>query len=159
MKLDKRLLLGLAILVSAIPASAQVEKVAMRTSGISCGVCAGLSEIYFRRLEGVDQVKISLANEAIMLTFKPNAAFDPAAIRKLLKQLEVNVVQFQISAKGRVQAEGGKQFFVAGKDKFAVMEAVSSPTVPVNTPVLIEGILNDKLTPMEVKVLNVKPAT
>ena len=49
------------VLAASVPVSAQVEKVAMRTTGISCGVCAGLSEIYFRRLPGVAGVKISLS--------------------------------------------------------------------------------------------------
>ena len=142
---------------SAIRCSAQVEKVAMRTTGISCGVCAGLSEIYFRRLSGVDQVKISISNEAIMLTFKPGAAFDPAAIRKILQPLEVGVSQFQIGARGRVQEQAGKRFFIAGKDKFLVLDAVNSPTVPLDAPVRIEGILYDRATPMEVIVLSVKP--
>ena len=70
--------------VLAARGAGQVEKVAMRTTGISCGVCAGLSEIYFHRLPGVDKVKISLSQEAIMLTFKPGAKFDPKAIRKIL---------------------------------------------------------------------------
>src|SRR5215467_6214784 len=130
--------------------TAQVERVAMRTTGISCGVCAGLSEIYFRRVPGVDQVKISLSKEAIMLTYKPGAAFDPEGIRKILQPLEVGVVQFQISARGRVEQQDGKQFFVAGKDKFEVMYAVDSHPVPLDTLVSVEAILFDKLTPMQV---------
>src|SRR5579863_5070856 len=125
-------------LIAAHPAAAQVEKVAMRTTGISCGICAGLSEIYFRRVPGIDKVKISLSQEAIMLTYKPGAAFDPAGIRKILEPLQVGVVQFQISARGRIQEQAGKQVFLAGKDKFEVLYAIDSPTVPLDTPVLIE---------------------
>jgi hypothetical protein len=73
--------LSALLLIVGAAAPAQVEKIAMRTTGISCGICAGLSEIYFRRLPGVDQVKISLTTEAIMLTYKPGAPFDPEAIR------------------------------------------------------------------------------
>ena len=128
----------------------------MRTTGISCGLCAGLSEVYFRRLTGVDQVKISLPKEAIMLTYKPGAKFDPQAIRGVLEPLKVGVTQFQISARGQVQEQGGKRFFLAGRDRFILMDAINSPPVPINTPVLIEGILFDQYTPMEVKVLSVK---
>jgi len=149
--------LWVVALAIAPPGAAQVEKVAMRTTGISCGICAGLSEIYFRRVPGVDQVKISLSKEAIMLTYKPGSSFDPAGIRKILEPLQVGVTQFQISARGRVQEQGGKQIFLAGKDKFEVLYAIDSPSVPRDTPVLIEAILFDKVTPMQVKVLNVKP--
>lgn len=130
----------------------------MRTTGISCGVCAGLSEIYFRRLPGVDQVKISLSKEAIMLTYKAGSTFDPAAIRKVLEPLKVGVTQFQISASGKVFEENGKRFLEAGRDKFAILDSINSPPIPVNTPLHIEGILFDKLKPMEVVVLDVKRA-
>ncbi len=144
-------------LVTILPAAAQVDKVAMRTTGISCGLCAGLSELYFRRLAGIDGVKISLPKEAILLTYKPGAKFDPQAIRGILEPLKVGVTQFQISARGQAQEQGGKRFFSAGKDRFVLMDAINSPPVPMNTPVVIEGILFDKYTPMELKILAVKP--
>jgi len=129
----------------------------MRTTGISCGLCAGLSEIYFRRLPGIDKVAISLSKEAIMLTYKPGATFDPQAIRKVLAPLEVGVVQFQISARGRVQELAGKRFFTAGKGKYALAAAANAPPIPLDTPISIEAILNDHLDPMEIKILNFKP--
>jgi copper chaperone CopZ len=140
--------------VTASPAAAQVEKVAMRTTGISCGVCAAVSEVNFKRIAGVDKVKINLSQEAIMLTYKPGAVFSPRQIRDVLKPLDVGVVQFQIGARGRIEEDGGKQFFVAGKDKFLV----TSSTAPLNVPIFIEAILNDRADPMEVKILNIRPA-
>src|ERR1700693_6141945 len=114
----------------AAPGEGQVEKLAMRTTGISCGICAGLSEIYFHRLPGVDKVKISLSQEAIMLTYKPGAKFDPHAIRKILEPLKVGVVQFQIGVRGQVHQSGGKRILEAGDDKFVVLDAIDSPDVP-----------------------------
>jgi hypothetical protein len=154
----KPLLLFSTLMVwQLVPAWAQVEKVAMRTTGISCGMCAVLSEIYFKRMPGVDKVKISLSQEAIMLTYKPGAAFDPAAIRKLLQSWKVGVVQFQISARGQIQRKGEKQFFLTGKDTFLV---VSSPQdlSSAGAPVLIEGIVDDHSNPMGVRVLDFKRA-
>jgi hypothetical protein len=145
------------ILLPVLPGRAQVEKVAMRTTGISCGICAGLSEIYFHRLRGVDQVKISLKNEAIMLTYKPGAVFDPEAIRKILEPLKVGVVQFQIGVRGVVQQSGAQRFFLAGKDKFLLLDAIDSPAAPLNTPVRAEGILFDHANPRELKILTVEP--
>ena len=147
------LLLSALVLAPAMPVLAQVEKVAMRTTGISCGVCAMVSEINFKRIPGVDKVTISLAKEAIMLTYKPGAAFDPHGIREVLRPLEVGVVQFQISVRGRVQEQGGKRYFMAGKDRFVL---AGSSTIPLDTPVLVEAILNDRLDPMEVKILTFK---
>jgi len=147
---------ALAILMTGL-SPAQVEKVAMRTTGISCGICAGLSEIYFRRVPGVDQVKISLRTESIMLTYKPGAVFDPEAIRKILEPLKVGVLQFQIGVRGQVIEDHGTRFLVAAPDRFALLDAIDSPEVPLKIPVRIEGILFDHATPRQLKVLSVKP--
>ena len=149
--------LSMLVIFVAGVSQAQVEKVAMRTTGISCGICAGLSELYFRRLPGVDQVKISLRTESLMLTYKPGAVFDPAAIRKILEPLKVGVVQFQIGARGQVLEEQGRRFLIAGRDRFALLDAIDSPEVPLKVPVRVEGILFDHATPRELKVLTVKP--
>jgi hypothetical protein len=149
-------LLCILPLLLAMPAPAQVEKIAMRTTGISCGICAGLSEVYFRRLPGVDQVKISLRTESIMLTYKPGADFDPEAIRKILEPLKVGVVQFQIGARGQVEESSGKRFLLAGRYKFELLDAIDSPAIPLNAHVRVEGILFDHAKPMELKVLTSK---
>ena len=154
MKPRKYLLL---LLVLAATLRAQVERVAMRTTGISCGVCAVVSEYHFRRMEGVDQVRISRAQEAIMLTYKPGAVFSPRAIRDLLRPLDVGVVQFQINARGQVRQVSGKNFLVAGKDKFLLVGDVA-PSIARDTTVIVEGILKDQVTPMELKILNFMPA-
>ena len=161
MKLRKEILLA-AVLV-AMPALGQVEKVAVRTTGISCGDCAAVSEIYLRRLEGVDKVAISMSKEAVLVTYKPGASFQPWDIRDALSRTDVGVVQIQISARGRVQEQAGKRFFVAGKDKFLLLaspptpNAPPTPKVPSDTPVTIEGIVNDRTDPMELRVLSFQP--
>jgi copper chaperone CopZ len=151
-----RLPLFLLALAFAWPGMGQVEKVAMRTSGISCGVCAAVSEVNFKRMPGVDQVKISLSQEAIMLTYKPGAAFSPRQIRDILRPLDVSVTQFQIGARGRVVEENGKPFFAAGKDKFLIAAEGKFAELPRNVTVFVEAILNDKAQPMEIKILDFK---
>ena len=158
MKPQKEILLSFALMLAlAMSALAQVEKAAMRTKGISCGVCAVVSEVHLRGIVGVDKVTISKSNESVMVSYKPGAPFQPAEIRKVLEPLNVGIAQFQVSARGRVQDQGGKRFFVAGKDRFVLTSAANAPKVPSGTPVVIEGILNDKLNPMELKVLAFRP--
>jgi hypothetical protein len=148
-------LLPLLVLGSRASALAQVERVAVRTTGISCGTCAAFSEIYLRRLAGVDAIKISLSNEAILVSYKPGATFQPKDIRDVLKRTDVGVLQFQISARGRLLEQGGHRFFVAGRERFVLRAAPDAPQIPVDTPVLIEAMLNDLADPMELKVLTV----
>jgi hypothetical protein len=161
MKLGRQIvLLGALALASAVPALAQVDKAAMRTTGIACGVCAMVSEVGLRKINGIDKVTISRSNEAIMIAYKPGAAFLPAEIRKVLEPLNVGIAQFQISARGRVEDQGGKLFFVAGRDRFVLTPpAANAPKVPTTGLVSIEGVLNDRRNPMELRVLAVKPVS
>src|SRR5947208_8104868 len=158
MRLPRGLLLLLLMLLGlVVPAFAQVEKVAIRTTGISCGTCAAVSEIYLRRLAGIERIKISLSKEAVMVSYKPGALFQPKDLRDALKKTDVGVLQFQISARGRVQEQGGTRFFVAGRERFVLTAAPDAPPLPYDTPVLIEGLLNDQADPMQLRVMTVKP--
>ena len=158
MKLRKKImLLAMLVMAGERSASAQVEKVAMRTARLSCGVCAVFSEIYLRKLGTIDKIQISKSQEAVMITYKPGSSFQPSDIRAALKKTEVGVTQFQIGARGRVQELGGKRFFVAGKDRFLLVSAPNSPKVPVGSPISIEGVVNDQPNPMELRVMTFKP--
>ena len=141
----------------AVPVFSQVEKAALRTTGISCGTCAALSEIYLRRLPQIDKIAISMSKESIMVSYKPGAEFRPQDLREALQKTDVGIVQLQVSARGRIQQQGSKQFFFAGKDKFAMVPSANGAHVPLDMSVLIEGILNDKAAPMELKVMTVTP--
>ena len=88
-----------------------------------------------------------------MLTYKPGAKFDPHAIRKILEPLKVGVEQFQIGVRGQVHQSGGKRILDTGSDKFVLLDAIDSPDLPDGVPLRIEGILFDRESPMEIKVL------
>jgi len=156
MKLLQLIVLASAIMIgSVIPAWAQVEMVAMHTIGIECGVCAAVSEINLRRIEGVDKVTISKSNESVMIAYSPGAPFQPAEIREVLAQLLVEIDVFQVRARGHVREQDGKRFFVAGKDRF-VLAATNAPELPSGAPVVVDALLNDQLNPMELSVLTFK---
>ncbi len=158
MKLQRQVvLLSALVLAAALPAMAQVEKAAIRTDGISCGVCAAVSEFYLKRLPSIDKITISLKNEAVMISYKPGSTFQPKDLREALKKTDVTVTQMQISARGQVQEQAGKRFFIAGKDKFALVSAANAPQLPSDTPVMIEAVVNDKTDPMELRIMTFKP--
>ena len=112
-------------------------------------------EIALRRLDGVDKVSISISQQTFEVFYKPGASFRPADLRGAVGQADVSVVQFRIFGSGQVRQEGGKRFFVAGKDKFLL---VDSPALPADTPLLILGTVNDSANPLELKVTDFKPA-
>jgi hypothetical protein len=73
-----------------------------------------------------------------------------------LKKTEVGVSQFQIGARGRVQEQAGKRFFVAGKDRFVLVSAQNSPKIPVGSSISVEGVVNDQTNPMGLNVMTFK---
>ena len=152
-------LCDLIMVITALPAAAQVERVAIKTTGISCGTCAAVSEFYLRRLPSIDKVNISTKNEAVMVSYKPGSSFQPKDLREVFQKTDVGVTQMQISARGRVQEQAGKKFFVAGKDKFLLVSVANSPQVPLNTPVTVEAVVNDRVDPMELRIMTVNPIT
>ena len=157
MKLHKHFLPVALMAAMAFPAMAQVERVAIRTTGISCGTCAAVSELYLKRLPSVDKVNISMKNEAVMVSYKAGSIFQPKELRDVLKKTEVGVTQLQVSARGHVQDQAGKRFFIAGKDKFVLISGSNSDQIPLNTPVSIEAVVNDRVDPMELRVMTFKP--
>jgi hypothetical protein len=160
MKFQKQFLLVSALAVTAVsPAMAQVEKVAIRTTGISCGTCAAVSEFYLRRMPSIDKINISLKNEAVMVSYKPGSTFQPKDLREVFQKTDVTVTQFQISARGQVLEQAGKRFFIAGKDKFLLVNAGNSPQLPSDTPVTVEAVVNDRANPMELRIMTFKPVT
>ena len=151
---DMRILLCPALILTfSLPARAQVEKVAIRTTGISCGSCAIFSEVYLKELPGVDKITISLSKEAVMITYKPGAAFRPQELREALKRTAVGVVQMQIDALGHMERRPNETIFVAGRDVFKVASLPALATIPPGVPLAIESVVNDLANPMELKIL------
>src|SRR2546430_8532069 len=133
MKLQRQVvLLSALVLAASLPAMAQVERAAIRTDGISCGVCAAVSEFYLKRLPSIDKITISLKNEAVMVSYKPGSTFQPKDLREVFQKTDVAVTQMQIRARGRVQEQAGTRFLIAGKDKFLLLIAANSSQFPVN---------------------------
>jgi hypothetical protein len=114
----------------------------------------GGDEITLRRLDGVDKVAISIEKQLFAVTYKDGATFQPLALRKAVEAADVGVVRFHVSARGRVQEEGNQRFFVAGKDRFLL---VDSPQVPVDVPIGIMGVVNDSVTPLAIQIDDFKP--
>lgn len=111
-------------------------------------------EVAIRRLDGVDQVAISMERQQVAVTYTGAASFEPAALHEAVGYASVSILRFQIQARGRLQVQADRQFFIAGKDRFLL---INPPKMPDDQTLLIGGeILNDSTTPMELKVVGFK---
>src|SRR5689334_11340008 len=110
-------------------------------------------ETALRRLDGVDKISISVSEQKFNVTLKPGAAFHPSDIRAAVGKAGVKVVRFRIDARGHLEEQGGKRYFLAGEDKFLV----AAPAKMANGPVSIEGTVDDAAEPWQLKILKSKP--
>jgi hypothetical protein len=112
-------------------------------------------EIALRRLDGVADVSISTRTKLVEVTYKPGSSFQPQGIREAAVQAGATVVELRIIGRGRVAVDGSKRYFVAGKNRFLLID---SRSLPVDKPVLVTGTLDDSATPFKLKVLESKLA-
>jgi len=112
-------------------------------------------EIALRRLEGVDKVVISIQKQMFAVTYVPGTSFQPQDLRDAVANADVGVVRFHISARGKVQKDGTKQFFVSGKDRFLLVEPPKN--LPVGSPLGIMGVVDDSSSPFQLKLDDFKP--
>jgi copper chaperone CopZ len=145
-----------ALTLAQVPGLAQVEKVEILTSGISCGVCAAVSEVQFRRMEGIDKVTINLPKEAITLHYKADAGFSAQALQRVLDPLNVQILRLRIAARGRIEdGPAGKKSLVAGRNRFVVWLPAGAGMIDPKEHVFVEGLLIGRGETMECKVATV----
>jgi hypothetical protein len=93
-----------------------------------------------------------MEKQEVAVTYKGAASFQPQPLRDAVGQANVKILRFQIQARGRVQAQGDRQLFIAGKDRFLL---VNPPKMPDDQTLLVNGeILKDAASPMELRAIN-----
>lgn len=80
----KNVLLIVAVFFS-FAANAQVTKVSLQASGLTCSMCSKAINKSLQSLDFVDKVEANIKNSAFNISFKPNAVID---FDKLKKQVE-----------------------------------------------------------------------
>jgi hypothetical protein len=79
-----------------------------------------------RRLEGVATVFISQREQTAAVVFAAGQhLFSPGEFRAAVGEADVEVISFEIEACGRVEEDGTTQWFVAGPNRFILVEGSS----------------------------------
>ena len=98
---------------------------------------------------------ISVRNNLVAVDYKPNTSFNPSGIREAVGKVEARVVELQIVALGKVQAQGSDRYFIAGKDRFLLTD---SPKVPLDTMLSVTGTADDSAKPIKLKIVQFQSA-
>ena len=89
----KTIYLLLALMVS-MATEAQVQKVSLQASGLTCSMCSNAINKALKTLDFVDQVDADIKTYTFEITFKPNAAVDFDRIRKKVEDAGFSVSGF-----------------------------------------------------------------
>jgi copper chaperone CopZ len=140
----------------ALPGAAQVERAIVEAvyGDIDCLPCAATIELALRKVPGVDKIAVSMEKQMVAVTFKPDATFDPKAIRDGIAKAEVRIQTIHLAARGKAQKEGDKVFLVAGKNRFLVANPAK---VPTDVPLGVMGVLDDSKSPFQITLDDFKP--
>jgi copper chaperone CopZ len=89
----KKIFLLLAIVVS-VAAKAQVTKVSLQASGLTCSMCSNAINKALRTLDFVDKVDADVKSYTFEISFKPNAQVDFDKIKKKVEDAGFSVSRF-----------------------------------------------------------------
>jgi hypothetical protein len=112
------------------------------------------------RQDGVADFLIDQQSNIVFISYKPDTHFDPAMLRAVAAEAEAVFVLIQVMGKGRIVEEGEKHFFVAGKDRFAVMETAQAgkPLPPNGVLVSVVASVDDSVSPALLRIVQFNPA-
>ncbi len=100
-----------------------------------------------------------MRTNVVFVVFKPDQHFEPAVLRDAAKEADTAFPLIQIVARGKVVEEGEKHFFVAGEDRFLVIEPAptGTPLPAADTPVSVIASLDDSVNPARIKIVQTAP--
>lgn len=101
-------------------------------------------------------------SNVVFVTYKPNTHFDPAVLRKAAEEADAAFPLIQIVARGRAVDEAEKHFFVAGEDRFELIEPPPGASVPrpaaSDTLLSVIGSIDDSAEQVKLRIVQSKPA-
>jgi len=100
-----------------------------------------------------------MRTNVVFVIFKPNTHFEPAVLRDAAKEADTAFPLMQIVARGKVIEEGDQHFFIAGPDRFLLIEPgpTGTPLPAMNEPVAVIASLDDTVTPHRIKIVQTAP--
>jgi hypothetical protein len=100
-----------------------------------------------------------MRSNVVFVVFKPNTHFEPKILRDAAKAADTVFPIIQLVARGHVVEEGEKHFFLAGEDRFLLIEPPpAAPPLPApNTDVSVVASLDDSADPLRIKIVQTLP--
>lgn len=94
----KSILSLLILLALGFQAPAQITKVALQASGLTCSMCSKAVQSTLEEVDFVKKVDVDLENQVYGLTFKEGAAVDLDALAKAVEEAGFSVAALKVTA-------------------------------------------------------------
>lgn len=91
--------------VFAAPARAQVEEVKIIVDGLTCNLCAAGLDRSLRKLDGVTNVKVTLATQVATMRLKPGVRVAPDQLRTAVERAGQRLVGVEVRLRGTLQRD------------------------------------------------------
>ena len=94
----KKIFLASIILVASLTINAQVTKVSLQASGLTCSMCSKAVLTALQNVSFVEKVQVDIKNQQYNVTFKPSANPDLDALADAVKDAGFGVASFTVTA-------------------------------------------------------------
>lgn len=123
-------ILSIAVIIISMQASAQVSKVSLQASGLTCSMCSNSINKALKTIDFVDKIEPNLKTYTFNITFKENTSIDFDLIRKKVEDAGffvatfVATVQFNHAELHENQVRLADQTFIFLNDKVSHLNGI-----------------------------------
>ena len=133
----------------ARPHESRVKSIEARIDGLTCPTCVPPLRASLKRHYGASDIDVDDDKDTATIRFADRETFSPAEFQAAVEHVRMRVVTVRMQACGAIEAADGRQWLVAGTNRFAVR---SDRDLPVKVPVCADGSLDTRTSPATFQV-------
>lgn len=89
---------SLLLLIAGVSATAQINKISLQASGLTCSLCSKAVKTALEEVPFVAKVQVDIKNQRYNLSFKEGNAIDIDALNKAVKDAGFSVASMKVTA-------------------------------------------------------------
>ena len=135
----------LAAMVYSMAVNAQVTKVSLQASGLTCSMCSNSINKALRSLDFVDRVDANIKTSTFEVSFKPNSKVDFDKLKKKVESAGFSVAGFSATMHfNNVKIKSNEQVVVGDKKLQFVNVKAQTLNGPQTIKVIDKGFVSSK---------------
>jgi copper chaperone CopZ len=129
----------------AVQSQAQIRKVSLQASGLTCSMCSKAVKTALEEVSFVDKVQVDIKNQQYNLTFKEGSVVDIDALGKAVEDAGFSVASLKVTADvPGTKLEKDKHLAIGGQTFHFLNAASQTVSGPVSFSVVDKGFVTEK---------------